>query len=265
MQRLSYGLATATVTLLTLAAPVCTVHAAETAPAAATAPPTAAAAPAAPATPAPDASKTNYALGYQLGRDLAGAEFSADALIKGVNDGRSGAKSQLSDAEMQASLQALEQQINAQRAKAQAAAAEKAKVDGQAYLAANAKKPGVKTTASGLQYRVVTPGKGRTPTPTDTVKVQYKGTLVDGTEFDSSYKRGEPASFPVNGVIPGWTEALQLMKEGSKVELAIPPDLAYGAQGPLANQVLLFEVELLSAAPAAPAAAPEVPPAPDSK
>ena len=263
MQRFSYRFATATVTLLTLAAPVFTVHAAEPVSAAAAAP-TAPTPPSAPASAVPDTSKMIYALGYQLGRDLAGTEVNADALMKGVNDGRSGAKSQLSDAEMQSSLQALEQQINAQRAKAQAAAAEKAKVDGQAYLAANAKKPGVKTTASGLQYKMLTPGKGRKPAPTDTVKVQYKGTLVDGTEFDSSYKRGEPASFPVNGVIPGWTEALQLMPEGSKFELAIPPDLAYGAQGPLANQVLLFEVELLSAAPAAPAAADE-PPANESR
>jgi FKBP-type peptidyl-prolyl cis-trans isomerase FklB len=261
MLKTTYRFATATATLLALATPALAVHAAETAPAAAA--PTAPA-PATPASTMDETSRMNYALGYQLGRDLAGAAISAEALMKGVNDGRSGAKSQLSDAEMQASLQALEKQINAQRAKVQAAAAEKAKTEGQAYLTANAKKPGVKTTSSGLQYRMLTPGKGRTPTPTDTVKVQYKGTLVDGTEFDSSYKRGEPASFPVNGVIPGWTEALQLMQEGSKYELAIPPELAYGAQGPLANQVLLFEVELLSAAPAAPAPA-DAPTAPDSK
>ena len=103
------------------------------------------------------------------------------------------------------------------------------------------------TTASGLQYKIVTAGTGRTPGPEDTVTVHYKGTLVDGTEFDSSYKRGEPASFPVNGVIPGWTEALQLLKVGGKAQLTIPPELAYGANGPLANQVLLFDVELLGA------------------
>ena len=118
---------------------------------------------------------------------------------------------------------------------------------GKAYLAENAKKPGVKTTASGLQYKMVTVGTGKTPAAEDTVTVHYKGTLVDGTEFDSSYKRGEPATFPVNGVIPGWTEALQLLKVGSKVQLVIPPELAYGANGPLANQVLLFDVELLGA------------------
>jgi len=258
MPRLTSFLAISTTTLLALAAPVNAIDAAETAPAKATT------TPAAPASTMDANAKMNYALGYQLGKDLTATELRSDALLKGVNDGRSGAKSQLSDAEMQASLQELQQQINGQRAKLQAAAAEKAKTDGQAYLAANAKKPGVKTTASGLQYRVLTPGKGRTPAPTDTVSVQYKGTLVDGTEFDSSYKRGQPASFPVNGVIPGWTEALQLMQEGSKVELAIPPALAYGGEGPLANQVLLFEVELLSATPAAKAPA-EAPKAGDSK
>ena len=103
------------------------------------------------------------------------------------------------------------------------------------------------TTASGLQYQILTAGTGKTPAATDTVTVHYKGTLVDGTEFDSSYKRGQPATFPVAGVIPGWTEALQLMKVGTKAQLVIPPELAYGSNGPLANQVLLFDVELLGA------------------
>ncbi len=157
-------------------------------------------------------------------------------------------KPRLSDEEMTAALQQLETSVTAQRAKAQAAVEEKAKAEGKAYLEANARKSGVKTTSSGLQYRVVTAGKGRKPTPDDTVTVHYKGTLVDGTEFDSSYERGQPATFPVTGVIAGWTEALQLMPVGSKYELAIPPELAYGAQGPLASQVLLFEVELIDAA-----------------
>jgi FKBP-type peptidyl-prolyl cis-trans isomerase FklB len=217
-----------------------------------TAPATPAAAPAA-AKPVTmdEAARMNYALGYQLGRDLVSTEVRSDALMQGVQDGRRGAKSQLTEEEMRTSLAALEQQINANRAKVQAEASAKAQADGTAYLAANAKKPGVKTTASGLQYREITAGKGRAPTPADTVSVQYKGTLVDGTEFDSSYKRGQPATFPVAAVIAGWTEGLQLMKEGSKFELVIPPNLAYGDQGPLANQVLVFEVELLSAAPTA--------------
>jgi FKBP-type peptidyl-prolyl cis-trans isomerase FklB len=200
--------------------------------------------------PMDDAARMQYALGYQLGKDLVGVEMRPQDLLSGVEDGRSGKKPKLTDQEMQAALASLQQQVNAQRAKTQAATAAKAKTDGDAYLAQNAKKPGVTTTASGLQYRVVAPGTGKIPAVGDTVTVNYRGTLVDGTEFDSSYKRGQPATFPVSGVIPGWTEALQLMKVGSKFELAIPPGLAYGDSGPLANQVLLFEVELLSAATA---------------
>jgi len=195
-----------------------------------------------------EAARMQYALGYQLGKDLVQVEPRPQDLQNGIDDGRKGAKPRLTEAEMEAALVALEQRVTAQRQKAQAAASEKARTGGQAYLAQNAKKPGWTTTGTGLQYRVVTPGTGKSPTPEDTVTVHYKGTLVDGTEFDSSYKRGQPASFPVAGVIRGWTEALQLMQVGSKVELAIPPDLAYGDQGPLANQVLLFEVELLSVA-----------------
>jgi FKBP-type peptidyl-prolyl cis-trans isomerase FklB len=196
-----------------------------------------------------EAARMQYALGYQLGRDLTAVESRPQDLLKGLEDGRSGAKARLTDEELSAALAGLQQKVSEQRAKEQQAASEKAAAAGKLYLATNAKKPGVTTTASGLQYRVITPGTGKTPTASDTVTVNYKGTLVDGTEFDSSYKRGQPASFPVTGVIPGWTEALQLLKVGSKVELAIPPELAYGANGPLANQVLLFEVELLSAAP----------------
>jgi FKBP-type peptidyl-prolyl cis-trans isomerase FklB len=204
-----------------------------------------------PAAPMDDAAKMNYALGYQLGRDLAGAEIRPPALLKGIEDGRSGAPPQLAQAEMETALAALEAKINEQREKAQAAAAQKAAADGAAFLAANAKREGVTTTASGLQYKVAAAGTGRSPTATDTVTVQYRGTLVDGTEFDSSYKRGQPATFPVNGVIAGWTEALQMMKEGAKWQLVIPPALAYGDRGPLAGQVLIFDVELISATAAA--------------
>lgn len=122
-------------------------------------------------------------------------------------------------------------------------------LDGPAFLKANAAKPGVVTLDSGLQYKVLNEGDGNTPTATDTVSVHYRGTLIDGTEFDSSYKRGKPTSFPVNRVIAGWTEALQLMQEGDKWELVIPPELAYGSRSPgagiPANAVLVFEVELL--------------------
>jgi FKBP-type peptidyl-prolyl cis-trans isomerase FklB len=194
-----------------------------------------------------EAARMQYALGYQLGRDLAAVEPRPQDMLKGLEDGRTGGKAKLSEEEMSAALASLQKKVGEQRAKEQAVASEKAAVAGKAYLAANAKKPGVTTTASGLQYQILTAGTGKTPAASDTVTVHYKGTLVDGTEFDSSYKRGQPASFPVSGVIPGWTEALQLMKVGSKAQLVIPPELAYGSNGPLANQVLLFDVELLGA------------------
>ena len=121
---------------------------------------------------------------------------------------------------------------------------------GQAYLAENAKKPGVKTTASGLQYTVLKEGTGKSPKATDTVLVHYRGTLLNGTEFDSSYKRNQPIEFPLNGVIPGWTEGVQLMKEGAKYQFVIPSNLAYGRRGtpggPIGpDETLIFEVELL--------------------
>ena len=192
-----------------------------------------------------EASRMNYALGYQLGRDLAGTEIKSEALLKGLQDGSKGAQPALKPEEMQAALGGLEKRVNEQRAKQQAESAQKAAAAGSAYLAQNAKQAGVTTTKSGLQYKVLKPGTGRTPTANDTVTVHYRGTLVDGKQFDSSYDRGQPASFPVSGVIAGWTEALQLMKEGAKYQLAIPADLAYGDRGPLAGQVLLFDVELL--------------------
>jgi FKBP-type peptidyl-prolyl cis-trans isomerase len=194
-----------------------------------------------------EAARQHYALGYQLGRDLKAVESRPQDLARGIEDGRKDAKPKLTEAEMQTALASLQEKIGELRKQELAVLSQKAIAEGKAYLAENAKKPGVKTTASGLQYRMVQEGTGRMPTADDTVTVNYKGKLVDGTEFDSSYKRGQPASFQVKGVIPGWTEALQMMKVGSKFDLAIPPELAYGANGPLANQVLLFEVELLGA------------------
>ena len=200
-----------------------------------------------------DASRQSYALGYQLGRDLKGADLRGDAITQGLKDGSSGAPAKLTDQQMQEALAALDQRIATERAKAQTAELEKSIAAGNAYRAENAKKPGVQTTATGLQYKVVKAGTGRTPAASDTVTVNYRGTLVDGTEFDSSYKRGEPATFPVAGVIPGWTEALQLMKEGEQVQLVIPPDLAYGERGAGGvippGATLVFDVELISVAP----------------
>jgi FKBP-type peptidyl-prolyl cis-trans isomerase len=152
-----------------------------------------------------------------------------------------------------------EEQFKADRDKAEGEAMEKMKgavAKNVQFLEENKVKPGVKTTASGLQYEVLTQGTGANPKKTDIVKVHYKGTLIDGKEFDSSYKRNEPAEFPLNAVIPGWTEGLQLMKIGSKYKFTIPAALAYGAQSPSPNippnSTLQFEVELLSATPAPP-------------
>jgi FKBP-type peptidyl-prolyl cis-trans isomerase FklB len=200
------------------------------------------------ADPAPltdDVSKTSYALGYQIGRDVRGVEIRPDAIVRGLQDGAAGTKAQLSAEEIATLMQKLQKDAEAQRAARQVEHLKSAAAAGAAYLAENAKKPGVTTTASGLQYKVITPGTGKKPTASDTVTVNYRGTLVDGAEFDSSYSRGRPATFPLNGVIAGWTEGVQLMQEGGKSQLVLPASLAYGDQGELAGQVLVFEVELI--------------------
>lgn len=200
------------------------------------------------ADPAPltdDTAKASYALGYQIGLDVQGVDYRPDAVMQGLQDGASGGKPKLTQEEMTTALQQFEQQVQAKKAQRQEEHLKKTAAAGKAYMDQNAKEAGVKTTASGLQYRVITPGTGKKPAATDTVTVHYRGTLIDGTEFDSSYKRGQPASFPLNGVIAGWTEGLQLMQEGGKSELVIPASLAYGDKGPLAGQVLVFEVELI--------------------
>ena len=202
-----------------------------------------------PASSADQATIAYYALGYQLGRDLASTEDRSQSMVEGVKDGRAGTPPKYTEQEMQAAMQQLGQQVNEQRAKAAAVDAEKQNVASKKFLTENAAKPGVKTTASGLQYKVVSEGTGKKPTANDTVTVNYRGTLLDGSEFDSSYKRGEPATFPVGGVIAGWTEALQLMNEGSKYQLFIPANLAYGDRGPLANRLLIFDVELIKIEP----------------
>ena len=187
-----------------------------------------------------DNDKVLYSLGYELGKDISRQELelAPEVLLKGAEDGISGAKPLVDARERQAALK----QIRETRAKANLE-------QSQAFLAANAKKEGVQTLPSGLQYRVIQTGEGKTPGPGDNVRVQYRGTLIDGTEFDSSYERGKPATFRVSRVIKGWKEALQLMKEGDKWELFIPPDLAYGERGrPKAippNSALIFEVELV--------------------
>jgi len=196
--------------------------------------------------------KVSYSIGMDIGTSLKrqGLDLNPDELAAGLKDSLSGGKTKMTSDEVKQVLTDLQQELQAKAKEHAEQMSEKNKKDGEAFLAENKKKSGVKTLPSGLQYKVITEGKGASPKETDTVTTNYKGTLIDGTEFDSSYKRGEPATFPVNGVIKGWTEALQLMKVGSKWQLFIPPDLAYGPRG--AGQVigpnatLVFEVELVS-------------------
>jgi len=192
-----------------------------------------------------DKEKASYALGLQIGENLkdAGfAELDLSLLAKGLADIFSGAKPALSPEDSQTAIRSYHRAMSEK-------AAEDNKKQGEAYLAANKTKEGVKTLESGLQYKVLKSGTGASPKATDMVTTHYKGTLIDGTQFDSSYDRGEPETFPVNGVIKGWTEALQQMKVGDKWQLVIPSDLAYGPNGQRGippNAVLVFEVELLS-------------------
>jgi len=206
------------------------------------------------ADPAPltdEVSKTSYALGYQIGKDVRGVEIRPEAVTQGLKDAAAGTKPQISSEEIGVLMQKLQQNAEAARAARQVEHLKETAAAGAAFMAENAKKPGVKTTASGLQYKVLTPGTGKKPTAADTVTVNYRGTLIDGAEFDSSYSRGRPATFPLSGVIAGWTEGVQLMQEGGKSQLVIPPGLAYGDRGELAGQVLIFEIELITVGPPA--------------
>ncbi len=194
--------------------------------------------------------KVSYAIGMDMGNSLKRNSIDVDLemLVKGMRDALSGGKALMTDQEVRETLIAFQKEFQAKQQEKMKALAEKNKKEGDAFLAENKKKEGVKTLPSGLQYKVVAEGKGASPKETDTVTVHYRGTLIDGTEFDSSYKRNEPATFPVNGVIKGWTEALQLMKEGAKWQLFIPANLAYGESGRPGippNAVLIFDVELI--------------------
>jgi FKBP-type peptidyl-prolyl cis-trans isomerase len=195
--------------------------------------------------------KTSYALGLIEGKNIKQlpADIDPDLFTKGFKDAYSGTKPLLSEEEMRTVLTAFQKEITAKQIEKMKLLGDKNKKEGEAFLAENRKKKGVKILPSGLQYKVIKEGSGKKPKATDKVTTHYQGTLIDGTEFDSSYKRGEPANFPVNGVIPGWTEALQLMKVGSKWQLFVPAKLAYGERGtPLIgpNAVLIFTIELLS-------------------
>ncbi|WP_409524540.1 FKBP-type peptidyl-prolyl cis-trans isomerase [Nitrincola sp. MINF-07-Sa-05] len=199
--------------------------------------------------------KLSYSLGLILGDSLKQdfAVLNMDAFREGIETIYSEGEPLLSREEVAEVMQAYQQRIADERRQAFEALSQENIQKGQAYLAENAKRNGVTTTDSGLQYEELEAGSGASPTAEDTVKVHYRGQLIDGTEFDSSYSRNDPVSFPLNGVIPGWTEGLQLMKEGAKSRLVIPAELAYGeggmgnAIGP--NETLVFEVELLQINP----------------
>ena len=194
--------------------------------------------------------KVSYAIGMNIGLNLSRqkVDINPDVLAAGIKDALAG-KPQLTQDQVKDVMAQFEKDMEQK----QKAAGEKNKTDGAKFLEENKKKEGVKTTASGLQYKALKEGTGSQPKGTDMVTVNYRGTLIDGTEFDSSYKRGQPATFPLNGVIKGWTEGLQLMKPGSKYQFVVPSNLAYGERsvGPdiAANATLIFVVELLEVKP----------------
>ncbi len=195
--------------------------------------------------------KLSYIVGTNLGGQFANDDIQLDmaAFQLALADVKSGTKSRLSQEQVQETIQTMQARIQEKQQAAQAEASAKNQAAGKAYLEANAKKDGVVVTESGLQYKELVAGDGEKPSAESTVVVHYKGTLIDGTQFDSSYDRGQPAEFPVTGVIQGWIEALQLMNVGDKFELTIPSELAYGTRGsgPTIgpDSTLVFEVELL--------------------
>jgi FKBP-type peptidyl-prolyl cis-trans isomerase FklB len=206
--------------------------------------------------------KASYCIGLDIGFTMKrqSIDLSQDAFNAGMKDALGGRKPLLTEQEVRETMIAFEKDMQDKKTQL----AQKNAGDAQKFMSDNKSKEGVKTTASGLQYKVLKEGNGAQPKSSDTVTVNYRGTLTDGTEFDSSYKRGQEATFPVAGVIKGWTEALQLMKVGSKYQLFIPPDLGYGQNGQSSippNAVLIFEVELLGVkspqTAGSPAASPE--------
>lgn len=205
-----------------------------------------------PAVPESFEEKLSYSMGFEVGHYFKGAgeEIQKKLLLQGITDAYEGVKPAIAPEEMAAVQKQYAVKMQEKQKVEMAAMLAKNKEAGDAYLEQNKKKEGVKVTESGLQYEVITPSEGEKPTSADKVKVHYVGTLIDGTEFDSSVKRGEPAVFGVGQVIKGWSEAMQLMNVGSKVRLVIPSELAYGEQGVAPsiqpNSVLIFEVELIS-------------------
>ncbi|MBW2519430.1 MAG: FKBP-type peptidyl-prolyl cis-trans isomerase, partial [Deltaproteobacteria bacterium] len=196
--------------------------------------------------------RVNYSVGYQIGGDFKsqGMALNPELLVKGIQDALFEKEPLMTPKEMRHTLIDFKEKIMAAEALQKQQDAEQNLTEGKKFLAENAKKEGVKTLPSGLQYRILEEGEGEPPKPTDMVTVHYRGTLIDGTEFDSSYNRNEPATFRADRVIKGWKEALQLMKPGANYQLFIPPDLAYGERGGGSkigpNRTLIFEVKLLS-------------------
>jgi FKBP-type peptidyl-prolyl cis-trans isomerase FklB len=196
--------------------------------------------------------KFSYALGMNLGTNLHKQSVPVDPniLLRGLKDALAGGKTALTEDQARAALMEVQNEMRKKQQEEMHAAGEASKKEGDAFLAVNKAKEGVVTLPSGLQYEILTQGTGPKPTATDSVVCNYRGTLINGTEFDSSYKRGEPTTFPVSGVIKGWTEALQLMPVGSKWQLFVPSDLAYGERSPgpeiAPDSTLIFEVELVS-------------------
>ena len=205
-----------------------------------------------PATLETDAQKFGYAIGVDLGRSLQPVKQDVDivALKAGLDDVFNGTEPKLDDAAREEVKNTVAKKMQERQMQERLAQAEKATAEGEKFLAEHGKKDGVKTTASGLQYEVITEGKGTKPTAADRVTVHYKGTLINGETFDSSYDRGQPVTFPLANVIPGWTEGVQLMTPGSKYKFVIPAALAYGERGAGVkigpNETLIFEVELIS-------------------
>jgi FKBP-type peptidyl-prolyl cis-trans isomerase FklB len=196
--------------------------------------------------------KVSYGIGVEVARGFQqqGIEVNIDVLVKGLRDALSGAKLLMTEDDLRATLSAFQVELAQRKAQAAKTAAEDNKKAGEAFLAQNKTKEGVVTLPSGLQYKILKAGDGTKPTDADTVECQYRGTLINGAEFDSSYRRGQPATFKVSGVIAGWQEALKLMPVGSKWQLFVPAQLAYGEQGAGdvigPNATLIFEVELLA-------------------
>ena len=196
--------------------------------------------------------KVSYSIGIDIGNNLKNlkVDMNLDLLVRGIRDVLSETKLLMTEQEIRSTMMAFQKELMAKREQQMKVLGEKNKKEGESFLAENKKRAGVTTLPSGLQYKVFKAGTGKTPTDTNTVTAHYRGTLIDGTEFDSSYRRGQPAIFPVKEVIPGWIEALKLMQEGAKWQLFIPPNLAYGERGAGSvlgpNATLIFEVELIS-------------------